>query len=169
MSDYPDVLTGSLTGYRCKMCGGSLYVNGMMDSWCSQCSRGGDDVQPLDVTGPYIPIHAPESRIIEALRAELERVKGERDAYLDTIENAWITLFAEQVPMLDDFEHLPLHIEGHLSMLSDVLRERDEARRWAGVWKRSAKMWRGEAHDWTSTTDSIGVGESVGDRYRRVK
>ena len=47
--------------------------------------------------------------------------------------------------------------------------ERDDARRWAGVWKRSAKMWRGEAHDWTSTTDSIGVGESVGDRYRRVK
>lgn len=84
---------------------------------------------------------------LQTLRAKLAEVERERDMW-----EARCTAIPE--------------LKGQLEL---TLEERDEARRWAGVWKRSAKMWRGEAHDWTSTTDSIGVGESVGDRYRRVK
>lgn len=143
-----DVLVGSLTGYRCKQCGGSLYVNAMLDSWCSQCSRGGNDIQPLEVAGPYIPVHGRESRIIEALRAKLVEVEREREefkqAHIAQVEYTHDLIAAYEV-------------------------ERDEARRWARVWKLSAKMWRGDAFNWTSTTDSIGMGESDGDRYRRIK
>lgn len=64
----------------------------------------------------------------------------ERDVYRDSVESAWIVLFDENVSI--EPCHLSTHIRGMLRMFDEVLDERDEARRWAKVWKRSAKMWR---------------------------
>lgn len=88
---------------------------------------------------------------ITDLRAKLAEVERQRDAEHKLAEDR-LVLWVKASRLAEKME-----------------RERDEARRWAAAWKRSAKMWRNEAYDWTSTTDSIGMGETVGDRYQRVK
>lgn len=121
MMDDQKALLGVLTGYRCKSCGGSLYINYRFNSWCSQCTRGGDDLQPLDLNGPYIPVESVESKIIATLRAKLAEVERERDEF----KRAHIA----QVEYTHD-------------LIIAYEAERDEARKAASAWKRSAKMWR---------------------------
>ena len=93
---------------------------------------------------------------IDTLRAELERVRGERDEYVDAVESTMSAIFGDSVPEHYEVGHLPVHVMallatiGQLRQERDVVEaERDAARQAAGAWKQSTKMWRGIAANLT--------------------
>lgn len=57
---------GILTGYRCKVCGASMYVNKNLKAWCS---AGNHPTDAIDFANhPFIPRNDVMSQIIKAIR-----------------------------------------------------------------------------------------------------
>lgn len=116
------------------------------------------------------------NEIIATLRAKLAEVEGERDddAFRFAQYEGWLQERDNKIIIL---ENLRDSLEARLTAIPELkgqlelaMEERDDARRWAAAWKRSAKMWRGSAEHYASWNEGWGdvKGDSAIDRLNRV-
>lgn len=89
---------------------------------------------------------------LDTLRAELERVRGERDEYVDAVESTMSTIFGDNVPEHYEVGHLSVHVMALLAIIEQLRQERDAAeaerdealaagatlRKWGATWREIA-------------------------------
>lgn len=105
-----------------------------------------------EVEHAYWEGRAESVKELKALRAKLAEVEGERDAWKEQFE-------VSADPDGDYREYCS-------NIMYDLQLERDDARRWAAVWKRSAKMWRSVA---VVAIDTTGLKNAAVKMYREVR
>lgn len=104
-----------------------------------------------------------QSKEIDTLRAELERVRGERDAARAELEQR------EQdcIKAIHDWRRAVCLAQKLRGERAAARRASKAARAAAGAWKRSAKMWRSVAADEVSYAAGFSLSPTAIYRYRQ--